>query len=269
MTDVRTVALTGGSGFLGAAIHAAAPPGCQIVSLGRAATDTPWDIRWGAQPELPPVSAIVHCAWITAPRDAATAEANVAASLALLRAARITQARFVFISSMSASPSTHSRYGRAKLAVEHEVASYPLGHILRPGTVQSPTGSVGMLDETLARIAGLPLSLRLRPDPQVPIVALSRVVDAVWSAVTHQVTAPSPELLVDTWADLGVLVEQRRRTRARLTLPVSPRLLSAGARVGQALPLTAVRDPADSWLGLVEVRRPAETAPDPSEPASS
>lgn len=258
MAELPSLALTGGSGFLGAAIRASAPPGLDIVTLGRAPTDIPWDIRWGAQPQLPPVSALVHCAWITTPRDAPTAEANVAASLALLRTARSMEARFVFISSMSASPSTFSRYGRAKFTVERAVAAYPLGHVVRPGIIQSPEGSVGMLDATLARIAALPLRVRLSPDPPVPIVALARVVRAVWSAAMGERSAASPESLVDTWTELGELVEQRRSSNARITVAVPPQLVNASARIGRALPVTAVRDPADSWLGLVNVSRPAD-----------
>ena len=248
----ETLALTGASGFLGGAIRAAAPASTVVLSLGRHEGDTRWDMRSPSTPELGAASAVVHCAWLTTPRDKATSEKNITASLALLEAAKARSALFIFISSKSSNAATTSRYGRSKFAVEQAVLAYEHGLVIRPGTIQSASGSLGMLDETLGRLAGMSIGIRLKPDPQVPIVSLDRVVDTVWAAVPDQGSTPSIITLIDEWVPLGHLIEARRSTSPRITVPAPSSLVGLGARMGRALPLGAIRDSADSWLGLAD-----------------
>lgn len=248
----ETLGLTGASGFLGTAIRAAAPDSTVVLSLGRHRGETPWNMESRLAPDLGTATAVVHCSWMTTPRDKETAAKNITASLTLLAAARARSARFIFVSSKSSNAATKSRYGRSKFEVEQAVLGYEHGLVIRPGTIQSASGSLGMLDETLGRIAGMSIGIRLKPDPTVPLVSLAQVVATVWSVVHDQNSAPAIVTLVDEWVPLGDLIDARRSSAPRISMPAPSALVGFGARIGRAIPLRAIRDSADSWLGFVD-----------------
>ena len=248
----ETLALTGASGFVGGAIRSAAPASTVVMSLGRHHDDILWDMRSSRTPDLGAALTVVHCSWLATPRDKKTSTANITSSLALLEAAASRSARFIFISSKSSNATTRSRYGRTKFAVEHAVLAYERGLVIRPGTIQSASGGMGMLDETIGRIADMPIGVRLNPDPPVPLVRLDRVVDTVWAAVRDKNSTPSIITLIDEWRPLGDLIAARRNSAPRVTIPAPSALVGMGALMGRALPLGLVRDAADSWLGLAD-----------------
>lgn len=268
------VALTGASGFLGSAIAAAAPQGVEIDSLGRRFGDVPWDIEPGASGQALPldlsgIDSVIHCAWALRPRDARTAARNVNAVRRLLAAA--SSARFVFVSSMSASDSTTSWYGRSKRAAELLVLGSAAGIVVRPGTIQDVDGGVGMLADTLGSIARLPARPRVAPEPFVPMVSLSRTVSVIWelalgTVASEQFVRPvapvEPVELVDEWRALDDLVSSVSGSQSRVTVPVPRGLINGAVAATTLLPLPGLRDVADSWRGLMDAsqRKPADVS---------
>lgn len=246
-----TVAITGASGFLGQALIAHAPAGVEIVTLGRHASDRPFDMQRPAPIDLTNVHAVIHAAWILAPRTPAVARLNIAASTALLAAAATAHARFVFVSSMSASASARSTYGSAKRAVEQAVLAYGNGVVIRPGIIRDESGNTGMLDATLARVAGLPVAVTITPDPAAPLVGLDRVVDAIWTQALTA-AASEPIELVDEWSTLNALVDRQRDPRQRPTARVPAAAMGALMGIARHVPVGLARDAADSWLGLTD-----------------
>ena len=268
------VALTGASGFLGSAIADAAPEDAEIVSLGRHAGDVAWGIEPGASGQALPldlsgIDTVIHCAWVLRPRDARTAVLNVDAVRRLLAAA--PGARFVFVSSMSASDSTTSWYGRSKRAAERLVLASRHGIVVRPGTIQDADGGVGMLADTLGSIARLPARPRVTPEPFVPMVSLARTVSVIWdlalgNAASEQFVRPvapvEPVELVDEWRSLDDLVSSVAGSRPRVLVSVPRGLINGAVAATTLLPLPGLRDVADSWRGLMDAsqRKPADVS---------
>ena len=247
-----TVAITGASGFLGQALIAGAPSGVEIVTLGRHPGDLPFDMRHPARIDLGDADAVIHAAWILTPRTPATARANVAASMALLDAAIAARARFVFVSTMSASAAARSTYGSAKRAVEQATLAYSNGVVVRPGIIRDEHGRTGMLDATLAQVANLPVAVRIEPDPPAPLVALHRVVDAIWAQTLNPAPADEIVELVDEWSTLNALVDRQRGDREQPGVRVPGGAMNALMSVARHAPVGLARDAADSWLGLTD-----------------
>ncbi len=247
--------LTGASGFLGKALlqsHSA-------ITVGRNPVTGYENLFWeiaehnASAPNslgqcLNEGDRIVHLAWITNPRSAKSAELNEQATRALLDTARSQGAVFIFVSSMSALPASTSHYGRSKWNMEQLVREYERGIVIRPGVIEGPMG-FGMLDETLNKVAGLPVNISINPQPCVPLVALDRVVTEIAHAIDSG-NIPTEIDCVDRWETLGELVNAQRTKPAKFTLRVPQRLITLGAKAVHGLPLDPVRNPADSWLGL-------------------
>jgi len=247
--------LTGASGFLGTALLQS----CPAITVGRKPVTGHENIFWeiGEHPTLTTGTlgdrlnegdCIVHLAWITNPRSSKTAILNEAATKVLLETAQVHGARFIFVSSMSADSTSDSHYGRAKWNMEKLVRPYENGIVIRPGVIESPNG-FGMLDETLNKVAGLPVNISISPQPRVPLVALDRVVTEIIQAIDSG-NAPTEIDCVDRWVTLGELVNTQRTKPARFTVRLPQRLITLGAKALHGLPLDPVRNPADSWLGL-------------------
>lgn len=248
-----SLAITGAHGFLGSAILPALTEDQSVISLGRHPGDEPWQLTDTHSPTLEHASALIHCAWVVAPRTSSTANTNIAGSLALLDEARHQGIPFVFISSMSASDSTRSRYGRAKREVERHVLRYPQGSVIRPGTIRDEAGGIGMLGESLGRLTALPVQPRVTPDPAVPLVSLDRVV----SVVMRHALAPGDDDrevdLVDEWIPLSALVTSFAPSAGpRRGVRVPQALITASTSVAQRASVSLFRDLADSWLGLMD-----------------
>jgi nucleoside-diphosphate-sugar epimerase len=94
------------------------------------------------------IDALIHCAWdFSLTRETEIFERNVEGSIKLFRQAkREGVRRLIFISSMSAFEDCKSFYGKAKLAVEAEIAAMG-GSSIRPGLIYSANacGMVGSL----------------------------------------------------------------------------------------------------------------------------
>lgn len=232
-------------------------------SVGRRTADVVWDLSATAAPSLDGIRAIVHCAWTVAPRTQAVANMNIAGSLALLDEARRLDVPYVFISSMSASPTTLSRYGRSKHAVEAYVLEYSRGRVVRPGTIRDADGGIGMLGQSLKRLGSLPVSLRVTPTPDVPLVSLDRVVTVAADLALQPSTAATEVDLIDEWTSVDQLMAQMSSTpRASRSVTAPSTLVTTGCRVVRAAGVPGIRDLADSWLGLIDAgQRRAVTSP--------
>lgn len=250
-----SVAITGARGFLGSALVTALGPDHRVTSLGRHPGDEPWQLSDTHAPDLEGVQAVIHCAWAVTPRTSAVANVNIAGSLALLDEARRHGIPFVFISSMSASDSTRSRYGRAKREVEHHVLRYENGIVIRPGTIRDDAGGIGMLAASLGRLASLPVEARVNPDPLVPLVSLQRVVDESLTPALEPATTREVDL-VDEWIPLSQLIASlapQDTTRRALRVPQT--LITTASTVAQRAGVPPFQDLADSWLGLMDASR--------------
>jgi len=147
----RTLAVTGGTGFVGShLLRVAAADGYEIRALTRGWRPPEQGIDWvdGALDRRDSLlklcdgaDAVVHIAGlINAPDRAAFEAVNVGGSAAMIDAARETGVRrFVHISSLAAREPELSDYGRSKAKAERLVAASGLDWtILRPPAVYGP-----------------------------------------------------------------------------------------------------------------------------------
>lgn len=146
-----TLALTGGTGFVGQALlDAAGANGLAIRALTRRPQQPRPGVEWvqgdladtRALAELAQgARAVIHVAGLTTARDAAAFEAgNVAGTMAVVEAALAAGVpRFVHVSSLAAREPDLSLYGSSKARGERVVRSSPLDWtIVRPPAVYGP-----------------------------------------------------------------------------------------------------------------------------------
>ena len=251
----RRIAVTGASGFCGAAVaRAAAAAGAEVVSLGRrpgaVGRHVPWDAA-RETPDLTGVDAVLHlAAAVGDPADGSVAEeayhaVNVAGTVRLLRAA--ADRPVVWVSSASVyrpggwptpiredHPTDGQRtvYGRTKAAGER-LALAGGAVVLRPRAVYG-TGDRHLLPRLLAAVrwGRVPLP---GPDVTMSLTAVENLADAClaaldWPAGAYNVAdaAPYSRDAVVT----GVLAALDRPARP-LRVPV-PVALGAAAMAGVA-----------------------------------
>jgi NADH dehydrogenase len=268
----RTVVITGASGLIGrhlcdhfrsAGWHVRAllrepgaypfrQPGVEIHRL-----DLPSHVE---QDAFVGAAAVVHAAYATRARDAGEARrVNEAGTERVLAQARAVDARFVFISSLSAQPDATSYYARSKLALESRLL--PQRDLaVRPGLVLAHDGGLALrIWRTVARTHLVPLL-----DGGSQVVQTVHVDDlcaavgrAIERGLTGTVSIAEPAGL--TMRDLLDALACAARVRAlRVRIPAAPVLaiLRAAERVGLRLPVSS-----DNLLGLVSLRA-VTTRPD-------
>lgn len=151
MNNVRTVALTGATGFVGnATLEAALAKGLNVRALTRQASTERSRVEWvrgtledtNALGELVEgADAVIHIAGLTSTRNTARFEgANVTGTANMIAAAKAGgSARFVFVSSLSAREPGLSEYGASKARAEALVRESGLDWtIVRPPAVYGP-----------------------------------------------------------------------------------------------------------------------------------
>lgn len=151
MNNVRTVALTGATGFVGnATLEAALAKGLNVRALTRQASTERSRVEWvrgtledtNALGELVEgADAVIHIAGLTSTRNTARFEgANVTGTANMIAAAKVGgSARFVFVSSLSAREPGLSAYGASKARAEALVRESGLDWtIVRPPAVYGP-----------------------------------------------------------------------------------------------------------------------------------
>lgn len=164
----RRVAVTGGSGYLGGRVATRLlADGWEVISLARRPTGLPgvhherFELGKRLDPaSLAGVNALVHCAWDFSQRTWTDIEAvNVRGTQALFETASSCGIeRTVHISTVSASGSPRSMYGRAKLLTEGFAREHG-GTVVRPGLVygQGAGGMVGMLAALVRLLPAIPV----------------------------------------------------------------------------------------------------------------
>ncbi|RZJ98312.1 MAG: NAD(P)-dependent oxidoreductase [Novosphingobium sp.] len=146
-----TIALTGGTGFVGQAlIEQARAQGVVVQALARKPQERRNGVDWiagdlGDRKALAKLvegtEAVIHVAGLThAQNPAAFEEANVAGTLAVIEAAHAAGVqRLIFVSSLSAREPGLSAYGASKARAERVVKASGLDWtIVRPPTVYGP-----------------------------------------------------------------------------------------------------------------------------------
>ena len=146
-----TIAVTGGTGFVGQAlIEQARAQGVAVQALARKPQERRDGVDWiagdlgdrrGLARLVAGVEAVIHVAGLThAQNSAEFEEANVAGTLAVIEAAHAAGVqRLVFVSSLSAREPGLSAYGASKARAERVVKASGLDWtIVRPPTVYGP-----------------------------------------------------------------------------------------------------------------------------------
>ncbi|MBV9818803.1 MAG: NAD-dependent epimerase/dehydratase family protein [Solirubrobacterales bacterium] len=262
--NALAVAITGSQGYVGRHVaRAATEAGHDVVALDRR---QPPGGAWryyelGGRPDsrlLQGIDVVVHCAYdMSVTRAADIARVNVAGTQRLLALAASCDARFCFISSMSAYAGTRQLYGRAKLASEREVLLRQ-GQVVRLGLVYG--GEPGGMVQALGRLARFPV---------IPVIGGSRRQFTVHahdmaSAVVKVIAgAAMPDDAVGLAHPAGVRFADIIRAlaaeqgRQPTVVPVAWPPVYVAMRAAERLPLRLpIR--ADSVLGLV---RPATHVP--------
>jgi nucleoside-diphosphate-sugar epimerase len=143
---MKTVLITGASGFIGSAlVRAFAAQGWRVIGAGR--TQPPelpdgvewrsYDLAWSTLPDefFDGVDAIVHGAVMKHGADAHSFDINVAAGKLLLdRAQQRGIERIAFLSSLAAHDRALSQYGKHKYILEQYYAEHN-ALVIRPGLV--------------------------------------------------------------------------------------------------------------------------------------
>jgi len=257
-----TVAVSGASGFLGAAIcdHLAQrgaairalvrdPRAPSVARFARYRCDLPDAIDEAA---LERADVLVHCAWETRFRDPQRSRrANVDGSRRLFEVARRAGLRIVFVSSLSAHEDAVSPYGRTKLEVE-AMLDLARDAIVRPGTIVGEGGVFWRQAGTIARLPFIPLFYG--GDQLFQTVALFDLCEAIHRIATgahtglFRIAESSPVAVSDFYAAIAQHVGRRARF---LRLPGDATLLAlrAAERLGFQLPVSS-----DNLLGLKRLR---------------
>ena len=265
MSDAKQIAVSGATGFLGAALcrHLAArgfavralardparkAPGLEALAWHRCALPDDVDPRG-----FDAVDVFVHCAYETRFRSAARARAvNVAGSERVFRLARERGVRkIVFVSSMSAHADAISLYGRTKLEVEalldpaRDLAVRP-GHILGEG---------GVFWRTAQSIAAFPfIPLFSKGDQPIQTIHLDDVCEGIRRAIEQDCTGtlllaePDPVALREFYS---AIAQALGKTPRFLPIPggAALRLLQLAERAGFSVPVSS-----DNLLGLQRLR---------------
>lgn len=261
---MTTIAVTGATGFVGAAIAAGArEDGHEALAMSRrpaAGLDwRPYELDEAPAADLlRDVEIVVHCAYdlsLTRPSD--VWRVNVQGTQQLVEAAAAAGARLVLISSMSAYPGSRQTYGRAKLAAERTVLDAG-GTVARLGLVYGDDGK-GMIG-ALERLVALPVTPLIGRHAYQFTVHVSDMAHGVLRLALDTGPCHEPIGLAHPrpvrFEDLLEGLAHRVGTSLR-TIPMPWQAAYGAMRVAEAvgvpLPLRA-----DSILGLV---RPAPSVP--------
>ena len=265
MNDARVIAISGASGFLGAALcRHLEKRGFAVRALARDPGRRPSGLEGMAwyRCSLPDdldasafesVDVFVHCAYDTRFRSEESARAvNLGGSERVFRTARERGVRkIVFISSMSAHADAISIYGRTKLEVEalldpeRDLAVRP-GHILGEG---------GVFWRTAASIAALPfIPLFSSGEELVQTIYVDDVCEGLRRAIELDCTGT---LLLSERDSVALREFYAATARAlgkhprflRVPGGLALALLRAAEKVGFSLPLSS-----DNLLGLRRLR---------------
>ncbi len=185
MEPVKTVAVTGASGYVGEAVcRALTKRGIVVRALSRrdpgiAGTRfMAYDLRHELEPGLlAGVDAVIHAAAETSRGAEPDIEAEIAALHRLADAAEAASARLIFVSSQTARSDAPTGYGRLKASAER-IALDRLGAVVRPGQVYGgpEKGLWGTLASVARRAPAIP---HFVPEPRVQPIHVDDLADAL------------------------------------------------------------------------------------------
>lgn len=255
----RTALVTGTTGFLGAAIaDNLASDGWTVIRTTRKIDGNlaPGWRFFDLSDSLPPdllddVDVVVHAGYVERKRASNSFAINVEGTRRLLFAARQRKARFVFISSLSATASARSQYGRQKFAIEG-LLDLKRDLVVRPGLI---IGQGGIFDRFLRHVRSRrPIPLidgGDQPLQTIYIVDLIRLMRVLISSGATGIV-----VLAETPAVPYRVFFQALASHAGLNarfLPIPSRLLLSFADVAVALKLPSPID-RDNVLGLLDMK---------------
>lgn len=113
---------------------------------------------------------VIHTAWIMSPRTKEISKLNEDFAKHIMSLAQLARAKFIFISSVSASQSSKSEYGKSKFRTE-QLCKNISGLNIRIGLIQDdkPTVKNGSANRALANLEKFPLQFAFLPDFKTPI----------------------------------------------------------------------------------------------------
>jgi nucleoside-diphosphate-sugar epimerase len=162
----KNCAITGSNGYVGGLIkNYFTAKGWEVLELTRQPRSNTRAVKFHLGEDIPPsvlagVKALVHCAYDFKPLTKGEIWAvNVAGAEKLFKAAfEAGVEKIICISTISAFPSCHSLYGKAKLDIEKIALRYG-AQVVRPGLVYSdnPSGMFGKLTEQVRNASLIPL----------------------------------------------------------------------------------------------------------------
>lgn len=189
--------VTGATGYIGTALtQAALEQGLSVAAATRRKPKfsvqwLPFDLNTPTATQLPDKTrAVIHLATATDVQRLNESQ-ELEAAQHLVNEAQRVGARFIFVSSQTASATAISRYGRNKWALEQAVLAAG-GCVVRPGLVYggAPQGLYGRL-LTLTRV--LPCLPAFFPAPNVQPVHVQDLAAILLHAATQ--TEPPPQIL--------------------------------------------------------------------------
>lgn len=167
------IAITGATGYIGQTLSSLARKrGHAVVALSRHKLDSledqwiPFDLSSTKHLELPSgTGAVIHLAANTSNDSALNENSETMAAQRLNNAANNIGAKFIFVSSQTASPTAPTPYGRTKWRIEQEVISAG-GWAVRPGLVYGGKLS-GLFGTLVGAVKRLPLLPAFLPAPKI------------------------------------------------------------------------------------------------------
>ncbi|QGZ54029.1 NAD-dependent epimerase/dehydratase family protein [Paraburkholderia acidiphila] len=268
---MRRIAVTGANGFIGrSVVKACLQSGYEVITLARRPVDAGHWIQWTLGDPLPdackPVDAVIHLASSTL---VACADVDASVQLDISGTAKLAQstrakgydgspARFIFLSSQSATPYAKNRYGQSKYSIEQSLTN-DNEIIVKPGLVFDDTGgSVFGLFEKLSRLPVLPVissAANIQPINVDELAeCLLRIVQAQTPEKTYCLGYPKPLTFAEA------ISATARRSGRRPPLPLRVPLMPVKAvawTVDKLLHLSpSIGERIDGLVAL----RPMETA---------
>jgi nucleoside-diphosphate-sugar epimerase len=233
--------ITGANGYIGAKLrHIAKDREHEVISLSRtkgslsAEEWSHYDINDKVPIEIPAdAGAVIHLAISGKLASESDCIAEISSACLLLKTALRSGAKFIFVSSQTASKDAPTMYGRSKWAIEQEVLKAG-GWVIRPGQVYGgdEKGLFGILSATVRSLPVLPAFF---PAPCVQPVHVDDLASALLAVAERNDLAPRIFCIaaaqpVTFTRFLGLIASERLRVR-RFFVPVPTFLVRAATLV--------------------------------------
>ncbi len=200
-------------------------------------------------PKLIEADLVIHTSWVMTPRNLDVAQANINFSEHILGLSIKSGARFVFVSTMSATESAISVYGKSKYTVE-KICRESNAQVIRVGLIQeSKTKSdLGSANRILRRLQSIPIMVEFSTGPRIPVCSTEylkvQLEQLMLSAEEWQLN------VVENTVDFNdLIVKPNKHLRLKLSISAVTRLLHLGSKFSNK-----ISDLNDRWLSLLDSR---------------